>query len=140
MRLKAKKPMVVVVDGLAASGGYMAALASDHIIAQETSLVGSIGVLFEYPNFTDLLKTIGVSMEIDQVVAAQGLAERLRADQPGSACGHRIDRCRHLCLVQESGADAGATWTRRLLDEGLGWPRVHRPSGPRAEADRSARQ
>jgi protease-4 len=62
-RLNAKKPMVVVVDGLAASGGYIAAMASDHIIAMDTSLVGSIGVLFQYPNFTDLLKTIGVSVE-----------------------------------------------------------------------------
>jgi protease IV len=62
-RLRQKKPMVVVVDGLAASGAYMAALASDHIIAQETSLVGSIGVLFQYPNFTNLLGKIGVSVE-----------------------------------------------------------------------------
>ncbi len=63
MRLKAKKPMVVVVDGLCASGGYIAALASDHIIAQSASLVGSIGVLIQYPNFTDLLKTVGVKVE-----------------------------------------------------------------------------
>ena len=61
--LQAKKPMVVVVDGLAASGAYIAALASDHIIAQDTSLVGSIGVLFQYPNFTELLKTIGIQVE-----------------------------------------------------------------------------
>ena len=63
MRLKERKPVVVVVDGLAASGGYIAAIASDHIVAQETSLVGSIGVLFQYPNVGDLLKTIGVKME-----------------------------------------------------------------------------
>ena len=63
VRLKAKKPMVVVVEGLAASGGYIAALASDHIVAQQTSLVGSIGVLFQYPNFADLMKTIGVKVE-----------------------------------------------------------------------------
>jgi protease-4 len=62
-RLKAKKPLVVVVEGLAASGGYITALASDHIIAQQTSLVGSIGVLFQFPNFTDLLKTVGVKVE-----------------------------------------------------------------------------
>ena len=62
-RLKAKKPMVVVVEGLGASGGYIAALASDHIVAQQTALVGSIGVLFQYPNFTDLLKTVGVKVE-----------------------------------------------------------------------------
>ncbi len=61
--LQAKKPMVVVVDGLAASGAYIAALSCDHIIAQDTSLVGSIGVLFQYPNFTQVLKTIGIQVE-----------------------------------------------------------------------------
>ncbi|MET0222300.1 MAG: signal peptide peptidase SppA [Tardiphaga sp.] len=63
VRLKAKKPTVVVVEGLAASGAYIAALASDHIVAQQTSLVGSIGVLFQLPNFTGLLKTVGVQVE-----------------------------------------------------------------------------
>ncbi len=62
-RLQAKKPMVVVVDGLAASGAYIAAMSADHIIALDTSLVGSIGVLFQYPNFTDVLKTIGIKVE-----------------------------------------------------------------------------
>jgi protease-4 len=62
-RLQAKKPMVVVVDGLAASGAYIAAMSSDHIIALDTSLVGSIGVLFQYPNFSELLKTVGVNVE-----------------------------------------------------------------------------
>ena len=59
----AAKPLVVVVDGLAASGGYIAAMSADHIVAQETSLVGSIGVLFQFPNFTDVLKTVGVKVE-----------------------------------------------------------------------------
>ncbi|THD66162.1 MAG: signal peptide peptidase SppA [Bradyrhizobium sp.] len=63
VHLKAKKPLVVVVEGLAASGGYITAIAADHIIAQQTSLVGSIGVLFQFPNFTDLLKTVGVKVE-----------------------------------------------------------------------------
>ncbi|MBV9556893.1 MAG: signal peptide peptidase SppA [Pseudolabrys sp.] len=61
--LQEKKPIVVVVDGLAASGGYIAAMAADQIIALDTSLVGSIGVLFQYPNFTDVLKTIGIKVE-----------------------------------------------------------------------------
>ena len=63
MRLKAKKPLVVVVEGLAASGGYIAAIAADHIVARQSSLVGSIGVLFQFPNFTELLKTVGVKVE-----------------------------------------------------------------------------
>jgi protease-4 len=62
-RLKEKKPLVVVVDGLAASGGYITALAGDHIVARQTSLVGSIGVLFQYPNVGDLLGKIGVKVE-----------------------------------------------------------------------------
>jgi protease-4 len=63
MRLKVEKPTVVVVDGLAASGGYIAAIAADHIVAQETALVGSIGVLFQYPNFTEALKSLGIKVE-----------------------------------------------------------------------------
>lgn len=62
-RVAAKKPTVVVVDGLAASGGYMAAMAADHIIVQNSSVVGSIGVLFQYPNLTDLLTKVGVKVE-----------------------------------------------------------------------------
>jgi protease-4 len=62
-RLRDKKPVVIVVDSLAASGAYIAALAGDHIVAQQTSLVGSIGVLFQYPNFAELLDKIGVKVE-----------------------------------------------------------------------------
>ena len=62
-RLRESRPTVVVVDGLAASGGYIAALGGDHIVARDTALVGSIGVLFQYPNVADLLKTIGVQVE-----------------------------------------------------------------------------
>lgn len=63
IKLKAKKPLVVVIDGLAASGGYIAAMAADHIVAQQSALVGSIGVIFQYPNVAELLKTIGVKVE-----------------------------------------------------------------------------
>jgi protease-4 len=62
-RLREKKPLVIVVDSMAASGGYITALAGDHIVAQQTSLVGSIGVLFQFPNFTDVLDKIGIKVE-----------------------------------------------------------------------------
>src|SRR6266540_7073722 len=62
-RVAAQKPMVVVIDSLAASGGYIAAMSADRTVAQGSSLVGSIGVLIQYPNFGDLLKTIGVKVE-----------------------------------------------------------------------------
>ncbi len=41
----------------------MIASASDHIVARQTSIVGSIGVLFQYPDVSKLLDTIGVKVE-----------------------------------------------------------------------------
>jgi protease IV len=62
-RLAAKKPVVAVVGAMAASGGYIAALASDRIFVRGNSLVGSIGVLFQFPNFSKALDTVGVKVE-----------------------------------------------------------------------------
>lgn len=62
-RLAAKKPMVAEVGTLAASGGYIAALGADEIVAQGNSLVGSIGVLFQFPNVSSLFEKIGVQVE-----------------------------------------------------------------------------
>lgn len=62
-RLAAKKPVVAMVEGMAASGAYIAALGADHIVARRNSLVGSVGVIFQFPNVTELLKTVGVTME-----------------------------------------------------------------------------
>lgn len=61
--LSSTMPVVAVVDGTAASGGYIAALGTDRIIARRTAIVGSIGVLFQYPNIVRLLDTLGVKME-----------------------------------------------------------------------------
>src|SRR5437870_8979146 len=47
-RVAAAKPLVVVVDGLAASGGYIAAMSADRIVAQSWSLVASSGVLLQF--------------------------------------------------------------------------------------------
>jgi protease-4 len=62
-RLSAKKPTVAVVRTLAASGAYVAAIGTDHIIAEGNSLVGSIGVLFQFPNFASALDKLGVKVE-----------------------------------------------------------------------------
>jgi len=62
-KLSAKKPTVAVIEGMAASGGYIAAMGTDHLIARETSIVGSIGVLFQYPDVVRLLDMIGIKVE-----------------------------------------------------------------------------
>ncbi|TPW28072.1 signal peptide peptidase SppA [Martelella alba] len=57
-----KKPVVADIRTEAASAGYMIALAGDRIFAGETSITGSIGVLFMYPQAKELLDKIGVTM------------------------------------------------------------------------------
>ncbi|TWF53072.1 signal peptide peptidase SppA [Neorhizobium alkalisoli] len=59
----AKKPVVSEVRTLAASAGYMIATAGDEIIAGESSITGSIGVIFQYPQIDEVLKKVGVSLE-----------------------------------------------------------------------------
>lgn len=62
-KIAEKKPVVAQVGTLAASAGYMIASATDHIVARQTSIVGSIGVLFQYPDISQLLNKIGVKVE-----------------------------------------------------------------------------
>jgi protease-4 len=59
----ARKPVVSDIRTLAASAAYMIAVAGDDIVAGDTSITGSIGVLLEYPQVKDLLDKLGVSME-----------------------------------------------------------------------------
>ncbi|WP_046120002.1 signal peptide peptidase SppA [Ensifer aridi] len=62
-KVAAKKPVVSNVRTLAASAGYLIALAGDRIVAGETSITGSIGVIFQYPQVKDLMDKLGVSLE-----------------------------------------------------------------------------
>lgn len=62
-RLAEKKPVVAVVEGAAASGAYIAALGADYIVAPRNAIIGSIGVIFQYPNLHELLKSVGVKVE-----------------------------------------------------------------------------
>ncbi|WP_078707961.1 signal peptide peptidase SppA [Consotaella salsifontis] len=67
------KPVAAEVGSLAASAGYMIASAADHIVAHNTSIVGSIGVLIQFADASKLLDTIGV--KIDAVKSAPLKAE-----------------------------------------------------------------
>jgi protease IV len=57
------KPTVAVIDGVAASGAYMAAIATDRIFARAGSITGSIGVIMQMPNIKGLMDHIGVGYE-----------------------------------------------------------------------------
>jgi protease IV len=62
IKAKTKKPVVAEIATMAASAGYMIAAATDHIVARESSIVGSIGVLMQMPNVSGLMEKIGVSV------------------------------------------------------------------------------
>lgn len=64
MRIKEREiPLVVSVDKVAASGGYMMACVADRIISAPFAILGSIGVLLQMPNFNRLLDAHGVEFE-----------------------------------------------------------------------------
>ncbi len=62
-RIAEKKPVTAQVGTLAASAGYMIASASDHIVARQSSIIGSIGVLVQFPDLTGLMDKLGVRLE-----------------------------------------------------------------------------
>lgn len=62
-KVSERKPVVSVIGTLGASAGYMIAVAGDQVLARETSLTGSIGVLFQTAEFSKLMEKIGVSAE-----------------------------------------------------------------------------
>ena len=60
---KKEKPLVVSMGNLAASGGYYIACNADKIIAEPTTITGSIGVFGAIPNISDLTDRIGINAE-----------------------------------------------------------------------------
>lgn len=62
-KLAEEKPMVATIGTAGASAAYMAAVASDHIVARRSSITGSVGVIFQYPHIEGLLEKLGIEVE-----------------------------------------------------------------------------
>jgi protease-4 len=62
-RVAEKKPVIAVIGTIGTSGGYIVAAAANHILARETSLTGSIGVMLQTAEFSELLQKLGISAE-----------------------------------------------------------------------------
>ncbi len=58
-----KKPVVAVFGTVAASAGYIVGLASDHIVSRGNTITGSVGVILQWAEVTELLKNLGVKVE-----------------------------------------------------------------------------
>jgi protease-4 len=58
------KPLVVSMGSVAASGGYYIAMPSDHLVAERSTITGSIGVYAAFPNVAELASKYGVKMNV----------------------------------------------------------------------------
>lgn len=81
--LAKKKPVVSVIKGLGTSGAYMVAMASDYIISRNTSTVGSIGVVLETEEITELADKIGIkftNFKSSPLKASPNMFEKITPD------------------------------------------------------------
>lgn len=62
-RVAEKKPVVAVMGTTATSGAYMVAIAADHVLARVSSITGSIGVILQTAELTELLADLGIKAE-----------------------------------------------------------------------------
>lgn len=79
VELKKEKPIVVSMGDVAASGGYYIACAADWIIAQPTTITGSIGVFGMFPNFEGLYGKVGLTSDVVKTNTYADLGDPSRA-------------------------------------------------------------
>jgi protease-4 len=82
MELRKKKPIIVSVGSMAASGGYYIACAAHSIFAERTSIVGSIGVFGGKVNVAPALDQFGVHAETFAASPEPGAGERAAFNSP----------------------------------------------------------
>ncbi len=107
-RVAERKPVVAVLGELAASGGYVAAIAADHIVGRGNTLTGSIGVIMEYPDVTKVMDRLGISLETVRSSELKAEPSPFRPTNPAA-------RARDEALVAES-----YRWFRGLVGERRG--------------------
>ncbi len=127
-KIAEKKPVVAVVGSVAASGGYIAAIATDRIIARQTSLTGSIGVLAQYPDLSGLLSNLGVKMEAVKSAPLKAAPDMFKETTPE-------ERAALEALIMDSFA-----WFKNLVSErrGLSGARLETVADGRAFTGRQA--
>lgn len=103
--LAEKKPVVAVLSEVAASGGYVAAIAADHIVARGNTLTGSIGVIMEYPDLTALIDRLGIGVETVR-------SSELKAEPSPFRPTNAQARARDEAMIEDS-----YDWFRGLVGE-----------------------
>lgn len=127
-KLAETRPVVAVIGSVAASGGYIAALATDRIIAHKTSITGSIGVLAQYPDLSGLLSNIGVKVESVKSAPLKAAPDMFKPTTPA-------ERAALESLIMDSFA-----WFKGIVSDrrGLSGARLDQVSDGRAFTGRQA--
>ncbi len=100
-----KKPVVAVFGTLAASAGYMTGIAADHIVARSNTITGSVGVIFQWADVSQLLGKVGVTFhEVKSGVLKATPSPYQKPDKGG------------LLVVKDMVEDSFA-WFRKLVEE-----------------------
>jgi protease IV len=132
-RIRARKPVVVLMGNVAASGGYYVSAAANHVVARSTTVTGSIGVLSIRPVASALYERIGVHPVAVHRGARADLLDfsrrptedelRVLREQVGFIYDEfkdRVKRGRDLAGPDLEGIAAGRVWTgTEALDLGL---------------------
>lgn len=84
-RLAHEKPVVAVMRSIATSAGYMAAIGTDYIVAREGTITGSIGVLIESAEFTEMAEKLGITPLIIKSSPLKGSPNPLEKTSPEAA-------------------------------------------------------
>ena len=79
-RVSTRKPVVAFIRGTGASGGYFIACAAQRIVAQRSSIVGSIGVITIRPQVQELLDKIGIKVTITATGPLKGMGLPFREE------------------------------------------------------------
>jgi len=135
VRAKARKPLVVSMGDLAASGGYLVAVGADLIVAEPSTLTGSIGVFALKPDLSGVLQKLSLGHDVQQrgqnadvasLVKPWTAAERAAVERLIDAIYRgfleKVAAGRKLPLAEVEALAGGRVWTgaqaleRRLVD------------------------
>lgn len=121
MNLKAKKPVIVSMGGYAASGGYYISCAADSIVAEPTTLTGSIGIFGMLPDLEGLAGKVG--LQVDEVHTHRAAASLFRPLGDENAAGMQANIERGYALfVKRCAEGRGLTEDSiRSVAEGRVW-------------------
>lgn len=131
VKLKEKKPVIVSMGGYAASGGYYISCAADTIIAQPSTLTGSIGIFGMFPNphklITDKLKLNVETIKSNKHADFGSMARPFSADERTIMQGYInrgyalfTKRCadgRQMSIADIEAIAQGRVWTGEMAKE-----------------------